>query len=116
MNNNNSLQQQFQRCMPYFVALGDSVRLKIISALNLASSTGLNVLDITKQTDLSRPAVSHHLKILKEAGMVNLYKKGTANYYYLTIKESTEHLMDLGYLLQNTIEDNPIMDFTSDNE
>lgn len=32
--------------------------------------------------DLSRPAVSHHLQILKDAGLINVRKEGTMNYYY----------------------------------
>ena len=39
-------------------------------------------------TSLSRPAISHHLKILKEAGIVDIRQEGTANYYYLTLRES----------------------------
>ncbi|CAI3251434.1 zinc-binding dehydrogenase [Enterococcus cecorum] len=38
---------------------------------------------ITEKTHLSRPAVSHHIKILKDAGVVEMRKEGTKNYYYL---------------------------------
>ena len=38
--------------------------------------------DITKKTNLSRPAVSHHLQIMKDAGIVKVRKEGTKNYYY----------------------------------
>ena len=34
-------------------------------------------------TGLSRPAVSHHLKLLKDAGVVKVRREGTRNYYYL---------------------------------
>ncbi|WP_442855559.1 ArsR/SmtB family transcription factor [Clostridium sp. Marseille-P2415] len=110
----------FQNCMPLFIALGDEVRLAIIEVLartglyddmgnDVAGITegcpapqkqGMNVKEITEQTSLSRPAVSHHLKILKEAGLINVRQEGTANYYYLTIGDSTKKLCSLGQHLQ----------------
>lgn len=44
---------------------------------------GARVGEITAKTHLSRPAVSHHLKILRLAGVVGMRKEGTKNYYYL---------------------------------
>lgn len=106
------LQEQFHRCMPLFMALGDEMRLSIIEVLTdeACSSAdphgsihfeihGLNVNEITRRTSLSRPAISHHLKILKEAGLVDARQEGTANYYYLTLRESNRVLMELGYRL-----------------
>ena len=62
---------------------------------------GLNVNEITRRTSLSRPAISHHLKILKEAGIVGVRQEGTANYYLsLTLRESNRRLMELGYRLE----------------
>nr|WP_236883270.1 ArsR family transcriptional regulator [Clostridium botulinum] len=43
---------------------------------------------MSKKTHLSRPAVSHHLQILKRAEIVNVRKEGTKNYYYLDSNES----------------------------
>lgn len=113
----------FRDCMPLFIALGDEVRLTIIEALartglyddrgmDVAVSLdgyrphvfpGMNVKEITEQTSLSRPAISHHLKILKEAGLVNVRREGTANYYYLTIADSTRELRSLGIYLENLL-------------
>lgn len=107
------LLEEFRRCMPIFIALGDETRLTIIEALSreafrrsqssgaLETDTiGLNVNEITQKTSLSRPAISHHLKILKDAGLVAIRQEGTANYYYLTLRESNRQLMGLGYRLQ----------------
>lgn len=108
------LKQLFKDCMPLFIVLGDEIRLTIIEALtdtafktcknnysleNL-SRHGLNVKEITKMTNLSRPAVSHHLKLLKDSGLISVRHEGTSNYYYLTITESTKKLMELGTRLQ----------------
>lgn len=43
---------------------------------------GVRVGEITQRTHLSRPAVSHHLHILKDAGLIKMRKEGTKNYYY----------------------------------
>ena len=40
------------------------------------------------------------LKILKDAGIVGVRQEGTANYYYLTLRESNRRLMELGYRLE----------------
>ncbi len=106
------LQEQFHRCMPLFMALGDEMRLSIIEVLSEEACSksdtqgsiqfenhALNVNEITRRTSLSRPAISHHLKILKEAGLVDVRQEGTANYYYLTLRESNRVLMELGYRL-----------------
>ena len=106
MSENQDLKSQFHNCMPLFIALGDEVRLGIVEALSAAyypNQKGLNVNEITKKTNLSRPAVSHHLKILKDAGMVNSRQEGTANYYYLTIEDTTRQLMDFGQMLQRIL-------------
>ena len=68
-------------------AIGDETRqLIILSMLQLPSRSmgGARVSAITERTHLSRPAVSHHIKILKDAGIVGKRSEGTKNYYYLT--------------------------------
>lgn len=117
----------FKDCMPLFIALGDEVRLTIIESLartglydsegyEVSSSVyghtspsvkGMNVKDITEKTNLSRPAVSHHLKILKEAGLISVRQEGTANYYYLTIGDSTKKLCSLGQHMQELLDQSP---------
>ncbi len=104
MTDAKTLEQQFHSCMPLFIALGDEVRLGIIETLSRAAQAGckegLNVNEITCQTSLSRPAISHHLKILKESGLVEVRQSGTANYYRLTLVHGTRELMKLGHLVQ----------------
>ena len=95
------LKQHFHTCMPLFIALGDEIRLTIIEALT--DEALLNVREITERTSLSRPAVSHHLKILKTAGLIDVHREGTCNYYYLSIEDSTRKLMQLGHLLESVL-------------
>lgn len=49
---------------------------------------GSRVADIAEKTNLSRPAVSHHMQILKDAGIVKSRKEGTFIYYYLDPEDS----------------------------
>jgi len=55
--------------------------------------SGMRVPEITRLTHLSRPAVSHHLQILKDAGIVKMRREGTRNYYYFASGDSIEKLI-----------------------
>lgn len=79
---------EFKECRKPFLALGDETRQQIIIALLESDCNGIRVGEITEKTNLSRPAVSHHLRILKDAGMINMRREGTKNYYFLDAAES----------------------------
>ncbi len=64
--------------------------------------SGNRVVEIAEKTYLSRPAVSHHLQILKNAGIVKSRKKGKNVYYYLA--SGCSELDDLMGLLQQVKE------------
>lgn len=72
----------FRDVLPLFNAMGDPTRQQII--LLLAHHHRLNVRELTSYTDMSRPAVSHHLKVLREAGLVEEERDGTKRYYHPT--------------------------------
>ncbi|QHE52627.1 helix-turn-helix transcriptional regulator [Pontibacillus sp. HMF3514] len=76
-----------------FHALGDTSRQDII--LLLETHKQLNVTEIAEHSPLSRPAVSHHLKILRDAGIVSIIKEGTKRYYYLSIDSNIDLLKKL---------------------
>ena len=76
--------QSFAELSPILTALGDEKRQSIILELMADKACdGLQVTDLMAASDLSRPAVSHHLKVLKEANLVDFRREGTKNYYYL---------------------------------
>ena len=83
----------FDKCSPLFLALGDSQRQKIL--IDIAEAGEINVSDLAAMSSLSRPAVSHHLKLLKDYGVVAAIKKGTQIFYRLHILPSLEVLTDL---------------------
>ncbi|MFL8709548.1 ArsR/SmtB family transcription factor [Clostridioides sp. GD02377] len=79
---------RFKECRKAISAMGDETRQLILITLLESDFNGIRVGEITEKTHLSRPAVSHHLKILKEAEIVNVRREGTKNYYYLDSKKS----------------------------
>jgi ArsR family transcriptional regulator len=64
-----------------FRALADPTRVAIVNRLSGADE--LCVCDLTAAFDLSQPTVSHHLKILRDAGLVESSRRGTWAYYRL---------------------------------
>ena len=88
MTNRNHLAQSFQRYQKVFLALGDETRQQIILALLTHETIGMRVPELAQKTRLSHPAVSHHLKILRDAGLIQMHKVGTMHYYYLDANAS----------------------------
>ena len=79
-----ALATELVACQKLLTGLGDASRQHIIlTMMSMAECHGARVMEIAARTNLSRPAVSRHLQILKEAGIVKLRKEGTRNYYYL---------------------------------
>lgn len=83
------LTEEFKRCSTALSAIGDETRQSIILALLEGTEGGQRVGEITENVNLSRPAVSHHLKVLKDAGIVSVRRTGTMNFYYLNPQKST---------------------------
>ena len=77
------LSDEIKRSQKILVALGDEMRQHLIlTMMGNGDCNGMRVNDIAAYTKLSRPAVSHHLQILKDAGIVKMRREGTKNYYY----------------------------------
>lgn len=75
---------EFKKSQKVLNAIGDETRQAILMALIQGSQDpGMRVGEIRLKTHLSRPSVSHHLKILKEAQIISVRKEGTRNYYRL---------------------------------
>ena len=77
------LAEEFANCRKLLQALGDENRkYLILEMLKINQCGGVRVGVITEKTNLSRPAVSHHLRVLKDAGLLKMRREGTKNYYY----------------------------------
>ena len=66
-----------------FKALGDPTRLRLISIVAASADEEACVCDLIEPVGLSQPTVSHHLKILMDAGFLTRSKRGTWAYYKL---------------------------------
>jgi ArsR family transcriptional regulator len=66
---------------PMFKALGDPVRLRLLSMIASAGGGEVCVCDLTGAFHLTGPTISHHLKVLREAGLVDSDRRGTWVYY-----------------------------------
>ena len=64
-----------------FKALADPTRVAIVNCL--AAADEVCVCDLNARFELSQPTISHHLKILREAGLVESSRRGTWAYYRL---------------------------------
>ncbi|KQY94568.1 ArsR family transcriptional regulator [Paenibacillus sp. Root52] len=83
----------FQNCIPLFQVLSDNHRQSIL--LMLSERGKMTVNEITEQSSLSRPAISHHLKLLLEKGLISVEQKGTQRYYSASLQSSVAMLKEL---------------------
>ncbi|MFM9551148.1 MULTISPECIES: ArsR/SmtB family transcription factor [Streptomyces] len=67
-----------------FKALGDPVRLRLLSLIASRGESGeVCVCELTPAFDLSQPTISHHLKLLRQAGLIDCERRGTWVYYWV---------------------------------
>ncbi|MBR1911172.1 MAG: winged helix-turn-helix transcriptional regulator [Treponema sp.] len=88
----------FNSCSPLFIALGDEVRQKLILDIGTVESVdenGINVTNLSAMSKLSRPAISHHLKVLKDCGLIKPNKVGTSIYYKLNLGDYLDNVSEL---------------------
>lgn len=64
-----------------FKALGDSTRVKLLSLITASAEGEMCLCDLTEPVGLSQPTVSHHMKLLVEAGLVAREQRGRWAYY-----------------------------------
>ncbi|MHA7282716.1 ArsR/SmtB family transcription factor [Arthrobacter sp. TMS2-4] len=66
-----------------FKAIADPNRLRLVSLISASAANEACVCDLTEPLDLGQPTVSHHLKILVDAGILHREKRGVWAYYSL---------------------------------
>jgi ArsR family transcriptional regulator, arsenate/arsenite/antimonite-responsive transcriptional repressor len=87
--------EQAEQVAPLLKALADPVRLRLMSLIASHPAGAACVCDLNDAFDLSQPTISHHLKVLHEAGLVDRDKRGVWAYY----RARTEALASLGALI-----------------
>ncbi|KPC64348.1 ArsR/SmtB family transcription factor [Streptomyces chattanoogensis] len=65
-----------------FKALGDPVRLRLLSMIASRDGGEVCVCELTPAFELSQPTISHHLKLLRQAGLIDCERRGTWVYYW----------------------------------
>ena len=73
--------QQAEQVAPLLKALADPVRLRLMSLVASHEGGEACVCDLNDSFDLSQPTISHHLKVLHEAGLLGRDKRGVWVYY-----------------------------------
>ncbi len=77
-----------------FKAIGDPTRLRLLSLVAAHEGQEACVCDLTEPIALSQPTVSHHLKVLVDAGLMTRTKRGTWSFYAL-VPGALDDLADL---------------------
>ncbi|MDO4897285.1 MAG: metalloregulator ArsR/SmtB family transcription factor [Moraxella sp.] len=85
-------------CIPIFTVLSDENRHLILKLL--LENGKMKVNDITENLHLSRPAVSHHLKIMLQANAVSVEQIGKERFYALAMRDEVERLGELVELMK----------------
>lgn len=79
------IRNEFKNSRNVLNAVCDENRQNILIVLmDNCVGGGVRVDDIAKRVNLSRPAVSHHLKLLMDENIVSVQKAGTKNFYHIT--------------------------------
>lgn len=90
-------QAQAEQIAPVLKALADPVRLRLMSLVASHEGGEACVCDLTAAFELSQPTISHHLKVLHEAGLLQRSKRGTWVYY----QARPQALADLAALMSD---------------
>jgi ArsR family transcriptional regulator len=88
-------QAQAEQIAPLLKALADPVRLRLMSLVASHQGGEACVCDLNDAFDLTQPTISHHLKVLHEAGLLDREKRGVWVYY----RASTQALAGLATLI-----------------
>ena len=89
-------------CIPIFTMLQEENRQQIL--ILLFDNKQMTVSEITEQLALSRPAVSHHLKLLLDADLVAVKKNGKERIYSLRLEKAIKQLKQLLSSMENDIQ------------
>ncbi|HEX9517432.1 MAG TPA: metalloregulator ArsR/SmtB family transcription factor [Streptosporangiaceae bacterium] len=87
--------EQAEQIAPLLKALADPVRLRLMSLVASHAGGEACVCDLTGAFELSQPTISHHLKVLHDAGLLDREKRGVWVYY----RARTSSLTSLGVLI-----------------
>ena len=83
--------------------MSDEYRQQLIMDIAEAGHEGINVSNLSAKSNLSRPAISHHLKVLKDSGLIKPKKVGTQIFYQLNLSENFKTVSELINSMENIL-------------
>ena len=92
-----------KECAPIFSMLQDERRQEIL--IMLFENGEMDVSSITEKSSISRPAVSHHLRLLLDAGLVDVRQEGKERIYKLNLQNSLKQLKRLVSSIENDLKE-----------
>lgn len=92
-NYSRSIPRQWRDVAKVFIAMGDAHRQRIL--LTFEQGERLNVGQLAEVSTLSRSAVSHHLKVMREAGILGSEKIGKEVWFWVRRDAMTQALLDV---------------------
>ncbi|GBF76046.1 transcriptional regulator [Paenibacillus sp. 598K] len=99
-----ALMAEIKQASSLFKAMADPVRQDILMMFMLHKR--MNVAEVVEKASLSRPAISHHLRIMKQAGLLSSVKEKTEVYYNLELGDSVvNQLRTIVQLAEQILED-----------
>lgn len=100
------LKLEFQNSQKMLTAFGDEGRQNLLMLMIKENCKGIRAAELAEKTNLSRPAVSHHMQILRDAGIVKCKKEGKYIYYFLNSDgNQLDLLLELFQDLKHQIEE-----------
>lgn len=88
-----NIRRFFEQGLPIFNALGDSNRQQLMMLMLEGEPKSVN--ELAASMDISRPSISHHLKILKDARVITEKQIGTRRYYHPITGEYIKPIQEL---------------------
>ncbi|GII82102.1 transcriptional regulator [Sphaerisporangium siamense] len=76
-------QAEAEELAPLFKAIADPVRLRLLSLIACHEGGEACVCDLTDAFEVTAPTISHHLKVLRNAGLIDCERRGTWVYYWI---------------------------------
>ena len=101
MKSINEIPNEFKNTADIFIALGDEHRQRILLAFDKGEK--LNILQLVSTSALSRTAVTHHIKVLQHAGVLQSEKVGKEVFFWINRNVVLDALQSvLGYIESET--------------
>jgi DNA-binding transcriptional ArsR family regulator len=87
-------------------AIGDAVRLKVLAELPLVEdcSSRSNVTELSERLGIPQPTVSHHLRVLRQAGIIRKSKNCRDCFYYIDTEAGAEVVRRLSEVIAPRVE------------